>query len=183
MGKTTAQTTYGTINNANTEADLFLVVKSSSPSGTYGPGTTRKATTPEARKILMVPIQIKLALSSALIKSGNSSPIVFIAAPGAGYAIDILSASIKFVYNGITYAGASGIINLIADTATTVLFSSGGDVLKKTASSFEKLQALTGNPAASQLIENKAIKIQNTNDMTLGDGTATMYATYQIVLL
>jgi hypothetical protein len=46
----------------------------------------------------------KLTIATADVLTLNTTPIEIVAAPGAGYAIEVISASMKMVYNSATYS-------------------------------------------------------------------------------
>jgi len=115
-----------------------------------------------------------LTIPVAAVKTGNSVPIVFIPAPGAGYVVKPLEFSAELVYNGVTYNGAGGLLKLITDTGTIELGSV--DIVTQTSSKF--LGAIYA--AQGSLVRNKAIYIQGSHDHAAGDGTITVYCTYII---
>lgn len=177
--KVTALTDYGTVTPANAVKDLFLLVKSSSPSGTYGAGTTRKAEKTKVEEILNYPRTVKLTIPVASVKTGNSVPILIIAAPGAGYAIDPISLCVKNDFQTVAYNGANGIVRLITDTGTLPHFDNTVNIITAGSDTFLKLYDNTG--AGADMIENKAIKVKLGADHALGDGIITVYVTYQII--
>ena len=130
----------------------------------------------------------RIALSNADIKTANSVPIDAIAAPGAGYAIEIVSASVKYVYYGAAF-DIGKYFTLQANTGDYAQYRSG-NVLNKASSRFSKftdtsaIMFTTGNTdLGNQLVDNDKITIKADADSAIGESNAIIYITYRIVTL
>ena len=118
-----------------------------------------------------------LAISSADVLQLNSTPLTIVPAQGAGTAIEVISASVKMVYNSAAYAtntdlqlmASGGSINLARDTG--VLFSTSDKI---------RSFALT----EGDIIENTALVVTTrTGNPTTGDSDITVYVTYRVTTL
>jgi len=117
----------------------------------------------------------KVTLSSAQILASNTTPIELIAAPGAGYMIDVLSLVFKFNYNSIAYATNTS-MKPRYDTSLTP-FSSFD--ISSGVSYIIKDETFTVN-----ILENKSVEIfTDSGDPTAGNSTIDIYLTYRIVTI
>lgn len=175
------QPAYGTLDRSKSKKDVFLLDKNSGSyvSPSYGTGDTRGATAEEAKLILNTPLYARVELLSAEILSLFTTKKEIVAAPGLGYAIDPISACIKFTYNSATYSGASGYVDLIIDTASVKHMRSDSQVIKATSSKFEKFHHQAGD--VPEIIENKGLFAKSLNDFTVGNSTCIIHVTYQII--
>lgn len=124
----------------------------------------------------------KLTLSSSDIISGGTFDIPQLAAPGAGFAWQIQSASLKYDFN--SFANSFGEVEIFANGAAASQFTTNNDPLTLTASWW-------GNMVSSQMNKpsNTDIAIVENAKMTvvLGfgslsfDGTATVYGTATLI--
>jgi hypothetical protein len=128
--------------------------------------------------------RVKVSLSSAQILNMFSSPVVLVPAPGAGYAIDVISIMVRFTYGTIAYSGNTNLI--IQSSHLTPLAIGTNSVILP--SSVNRMGAIVKNGisgvAANQYQENSAIQITTqTGNPSAGDGTLDVYITYGIVTL
>ncbi len=129
--------------------------------------------------------EFKLTIATADVLTLNATPIELIAAPGAGFAIEVFSASVKIVYNTTAYATNT---TLQVITSGSVIEQAELDVLAASASTYKTLPkplaaVLVAIPTA-QLIDNAAVNVTvKTGDPTLGDSDITIYGTYRIIQL
>lgn len=118
-----------------------------------------------------------VSLSSANILDLNSVPIEAIPAPGVGYAIEVISGSVKYTVGGIAYT-SGGQIMLLTDTAS----SGQQQLINSTAFAGSSFFERFTNTIGGKMIENKAIMIQCQNaDFATGNGTAKVYISYRII--
>jgi hypothetical protein len=115
-------------------------------------------------------------LTSAEIKALRATPIQLIAAPGAGKAIIIVSATAKFIYGGtnVFVAAASQKIDIYyANTLTAAIGITNG-LVPNTAlvATNDKYSTITGQGTASFLGQNPGI-IDNVNVAAYQSGSAT----------
>lgn len=121
-------------------------------------------------------------INSVAILASNTTPILLIAAAGAGKGIVMLgSTTIKSTYGTATYA-ANTTMDIYTDTATDIQLSFQ-TVLNNTLTR-TTMGALQQGAAASdtQIIANKGIYIMTrTGNPTTGDGTITVNYQYIII--
>lgn len=128
----------------------------------------------------------KVTLTAQELATLNSSPIEAIAAPGTGYAISVISATINFTYNTVAFANSDP-IQLFTDTAAAAQFESS-ITMDTAASSFTNfLPVLVFTPGSeTNVVEDKALNITCASDSVAspnGDGTAVVYITYRVIRL
>jgi hypothetical protein len=124
----------------------------------------------------------KLTIATADVLHLNTTPIEIVAAPGAGYAIEVISASMKMVYVSATYATNTS-LELITAGATN---SQASTVIKNSASTIRRFADATtlASATATQLVENAALNVTvASGDPTAGDSDITVYCTYRIITL
>jgi hypothetical protein len=124
----------------------------------------------------------KLTIATADVLQLNTTPIEIVAAPGAGYAIEVISASMKMVYVSATYATNTS-LELITAGATN---SQASTVIKNSASTIRRFADATtlASATATQLVENAALNVTvASGDPTAGDSDITIYVTYRIITL
>ena len=124
----------------------------------------------------------KLTIATADVLHLNTTPIEIVAAPRAGYAIEVISASMKMVYNSATYATNTS-LELITAGATN---SQASTVIKNSASTIRRFADATtlASATATQLVENAALNVTvASGDPTAGDSDITVYVTYRIITL
>lgn len=124
----------------------------------------------------------KLTIATADVLHLNTTPIEIVAAPGAGYAIEVISASMKMVYNSATYATNTS-LELITAGATN---SQASTVIKNSASTIRRFADATtlASATATQLVDNAALNVTvASGDPTAGDSDITVYCTYRIITL
>ena len=126
-------------------------------------------------------LQKKVSLTAAQIKTGNSVPITLITAPGAGFAIEVISALYNFQYGTVAFDSGGSQFELKTDTASQKQMLSTA-VLNGTASIFAKFDS--SNVAATQIVDNKALTFALSGaDATVGDSTIDLYINYRIITL
>lgn len=124
----------------------------------------------------------KLTIATADVLHLNTTPIEIVAAPGAGYAIEVISASMKMVYNSATYATNTS-LELLTAGATN---SQASTVIKNSASTIRRFADATtlASATATQLVDNAALNVTvASGDPTAGDSDITVYVTYRIITL
>jgi hypothetical protein len=124
----------------------------------------------------------KLTIATADVLHLNTTPIEIVAAPGVGYAIEVISASMKMVYNSATYATNTS-LELLTAGATN---SQASTVIKNSASTIRRFADATtlASATATQLVDNAALNVTvASGDPTAGDSDITIYVTYRIITL
>lgn len=144
-----------------------------------GVPTTQKIPVNQLAEI--VPVSIKVSLTSPQILALNSTPIEAIPAPGANKAIHVIAAAGLMAFGGIGYAS---FVDAIL-TSTSRLGSSHQYIL----SSFFDLVsggntklAARSDAGGVQITTNEALIIAaDGGDPTAGNGTADLFITYVIL--
>jgi hypothetical protein len=123
----------------------------------------------------------KLTIATADVLTLNTTPIEIVVAPGAGYAIEVISASMKMVYVSATYATNTS-LELITAGATN---SQASTVIKNSASTIRRFADATtlASATATQLVENAALNVTVASGDPTGDSDITVYCTYRIITL
>jgi len=122
-----------------------------------------------------------VSLSSAQILSLNTSPITVVTAPGAGYAIEVISCSFKYTFVTAPYTGYVG-ITVTTDTSGSPQFAFSNTL--GGSSNFVKGEAYTPATNYSNLHENGALKVTiSGGNPTGGSGTGKLYVIYRIITL
>lgn len=128
-------------------------------------------------------LEASVTIASADVLTLNSVPIDLIPAPGVGYAIEVLSASMKMKYSTTQYATNTQ-LELFTTGATIAQHGQSG-ILALTNSSIRTIPITTTSVVTDvQLVENAALTVTvNTGNPTAGDSDITVYATYRIITL
>ena len=122
----------------------------------------------------------KLTIATADVLTLNTTPIEIVAAPSAGYAIEVVSASMKMVYNSTPYATNTALV-LIASTANLYQTQT---VIAQSANAFSKFEPENAAPDNIQLVDNAALNVTvASGDPTAGDSDINIYVTYRIITL
>jgi hypothetical protein len=127
---------------------------------------------------------VKLTIPTASVLTLYTTPLTIIAAPGAGYAIEVISAAYRLTFNSIAYA-TNTTLRLIQDTADVPVGSSVSSALAATITQMSDINAIN-NPTSGQtkIIENKALTVTvATGDPTAGNSALDIYVTYRLITL
>lgn len=126
--------------------------------------------------------QVKYTLTSAEILNSFTAPVTLVAAPGAGYALQLISVAYRLNFNTTAYTTAGNSI-IIANTA-----GSQQAVISNTNFLSAGTTKFGAGPVAHQnntsVVENEPLQFaQSTSNPTLGDSTMDLYLTYTIITL
>jgi len=121
-----------------------------------------------------------LSLTAAQLLTLNGTTVSIVASPGAGKAIEVVSASVDYTYGVATYTASQ--IKLITDTAASHQAISAASLLSTASSTFCQLSTYTNSNSIS-LIADKALLVQSDADGSGGvpTGTAKIHLTYRII--
>lgn len=126
-----------------------------------------------------------LVIPTASVLTLNGTPLTIVAAPGTGYAIQVIAASGKMTYNTTAYT-TNGKLQLITDTATkpqTETSANGflfGTVSRMVAFPLSVPTAV----GETQIIENKALQVKvDSANPAAGDSDIEVYCQYRIIQL
>jgi len=123
----------------------------------------------------------KLTIATADVLTLNTTPIEIVAAPGAGYAIEVLSASMKMVYNSVAYA-TNTTLELKVTGANSPQIQWGASVLSATIDKFNA-QSIDSNSNTNVLENAPLMATVDLGNPTAGDSDITIYVTYRIITL
>lgn len=122
-----------------------------------------------------------VTIPSADVLNIFTTPYLLIPSPGAGYYIQVLTASCKINFNTTAYS-TNTTLNVLTDTAIRVQHSFS-NVLNATLSriSVSSQQSISG-AADTQLISDKGVYLKaQTGNPTTGDSDIIIYLTYRII--
>lgn len=124
----------------------------------------------------------ELSIPTAQVLTLNGTPLDIVAAPGAGYAIEVISASFKLTYNSIAYATNTD-FQIITDTATVAQRKVASGAINGTVTQHIILGDFPSPTATdTQIIENKSLKVQvPTGNPTAGNSGIKVYVLYRII--
>ncbi len=123
----------------------------------------------------------ELSITTAQVLALNSTPLEIVAAPGAGYAIQVMAASAKITYNSIPYATNISLV-LISDTSTNeqAVWTAGFLDSNSTLISPAQLSNIVGDV----LKENEGLNVMvATDNPTAGNSGIKVYVKYMIIQL
>lgn len=125
--------------------------------------------------------ELKISLTAGQIKTLTSVPITVVAAPGAGYAIEVISGSAFIDWGSVAFDNS--FLYLTVDTASTHQLTTGGTFFSQVADKFVRM-ATNSSGSTTGVVENKALKVSaNADSTTTGDSTVTVYCVYRIIEL
>lgn len=123
-----------------------------------------------------------VTLSSADILALFTTPKEIIAAPGAAYFIEVISFSLKNIFNSVAYAGAGALDIWLNYGATTTALHNTSLLVNGVVSSYQKLNLDSQAERAATLRQNKSITLSShSSNPTTGNGTAKAFIVYQIL--
>lgn len=120
-------------------------------------------------------------LTPAQVKTLNSTPITIVGAV-SGYAIEVVSASVKIAFNTTAYATNTS-LHLHIDGADDNVGQIGNNILLATVDQISSAYA-PSNPSSgqTQVLANAALQVKSANgDPTTGDSTVTVYVNYRLI--
>ena len=123
-----------------------------------------------------------LTIATADVLTLFATPLLIVAAPAAGYHIEVVNATAKITYNSIAYA-TNTTLTLIIDTATVACVNFGTAWLSATATKISNgLSATSTGVSDTQLIAAKGLYVKvATGNPTAGNSEVRVYVSYRIV--
>lgn len=120
----------------------------------------------------------ELTIASADVLTLNSTPLTIVSAV-PGYAIEVVSASVKVDFNTTAYATNKTML-LITDTATSQQANAEINATVAQIGKFRNTEV--GSPSLTQLIANAdlLVKVDGGNP-TAGDSDVTVYVNYRLI--
>jgi hypothetical protein len=124
-----------------------------------------------------------LSIPTAQVLTLNATQLDIVAAPGAGYAIEVVAASFYSAFVSAAYA-TNTTMQLINDTATTAQFDVLINYTVTNHRKFGTVALTAGGAAATQIISNKSLKLKvATGNPTAGNSDIKVYVLYRIITL
>jgi len=121
-----------------------------------------------------------LTISSADVLTLNSTPITIVGAV-AGYAIEVVSASVKIDFNSAAYATNTTLI-VLTGGATDSQYRIGGSLAATVSTHRVGVPNSISTASATQLIENADLLVSvDTGDPTAGDSDITVFVNYRLI--
>lgn len=117
----------------------------------------------------------KVTLTSAQILALGSTPINLIAAPDAGYCIDIISIAARLNYGTVDYVGGG---NLIIYANGSNPLATITDIVQGSVSVISKGTTIDGSDIGN-LVDAEPIKVLMLVSPTTGDSTITIFGLYR----
>ncbi len=174
MGKVTSRTAL----TVAADADILHVVDVSDTTDSPQ-GTSKKSTLRVIRKAMGDIYEAELSITTAQVLALNTTPLAIVAAPGAGYAIELLSASMSLTFSSIAYA-TNTTVNVI-NTGAVLAQGSVALGLSATASAIMKFN-LTGSSGNTQIMENAPLLVNvGVGNPTAGNSGIKVYVLYRII--
>jgi hypothetical protein len=179
--------TVAQVTGAAPLASPVLTGTPTAPTPSIGDVSTKIATTQFVNQAGLSPIiTVYTILTSAQLLALHGTPITLVAAPGAGFAVYPVAISLGYDYNTTAYTinGDSLILDWNnAGTVFKITFAETG-FLDQTASQIASL-AITAAHGALTLLNNQPYTIgaSGGSNMTLGNGTLTVYLYYVLLTL
>ena len=126
-------------------------------------------------------INATINIPSADVLTLFTIPYLLIDSPGAGYYIQVLTASCKVDFNTTAYT-VNTTLNIYTDTATRVQHSLNNALNASLSRIGASAQQGINGPADTQLISDKAIYLQTqVGNPLLGDSDIVIYLSYKII--
>ena len=122
-----------------------------------------------------------LTIASADVLTLNSTPLTIVGAV-AGYAIEVVSASVKIAFGSVAYATNTTLQLQIAGADDNV-GQIGNNILLATVDQISSAYA-PSNPSSgqTQVLANAALQVKAANgDPTTGDSDITVYVNYRLI--
>lgn len=125
----------------------------------------------------------KVSLTAAQIRSLSTTVgIELVATPGSGYAIELISGSVRYTYAGTVFAQAVT-PSIKTDTGTLAQMNAAYLDLTLASTQFQML-LYSANSTTAQLVDNKALKVYSQYAASAtGNGTMDIYILYRIITL
>jgi hypothetical protein len=121
---------------------------------------------------------VKVSLTAAQVKAGFTTPVEAIANPGAGKAIEVVSASEKLNFGTIAFDNATYSFLKANDVSVNEQASCGN-----ISAGDSRIGRFSIANSGIQVMENKAVMITFDSDSTVGDSTVDYYIVYRIITL
>jgi hypothetical protein len=122
-----------------------------------------------------------LTIASADVLQLNSTPLTIVSAPGAGYAIEVISASVKIDFNTTAYATEAAIYIQTSGANSPQAKCSFLDATLTRSSRFEN--SFVSSSTDTQLISNADLEVTCPNSPTAGDSDIEILVLYRIIAI
>ncbi len=120
----------------------------------------------------------ELTIASADVLTLNSTPLTIVSAV-SGYAIEVVSASVKIDFNSVAYAAEASIYLQTNGANTLQAKCTFLDATLNRSSKFET--TFVSSPTDTQLIPNADLEVICPSNPTTGDSDVTVYVNYRLI--
>jgi hypothetical protein len=130
-------------------------------------------------------LSAEVTILSADILTLNSNPVQIIPTPGAGKAIEIISASRKLDFNTTPYATNTRLtLETTSGNVEIMIWGTGGLNTNLSSNILLATSVTTTSATAQQLFENEGVFVSvQTGNPTSGDSDIKVYVAYRIITL
>jgi len=118
----------------------------------------------------------RIPLTAAQIKTLNSIPVLAVAAPGIGFAIQMICGSINYTFNTAVFSN-----DINVESATTTGASQLSSTSIQVAASMFDVFQIVGEQDTDVIQENEDMNITASADSLVGDGSAIIYGMYRVI--
>ena len=179
MGKVTSRTAL----TVAADGDIIHVVDISDTTDSPQ-GTSKKSTLRVIRKAMGDIYEAELSIATAAVLTLNATPLTIVAAPGAGYAIEVITATYGATYNSVAYA-TNTLLQVITAGATVTQYNLPSGLTFTASGKWQMYQYSSAFGATStQVIENAALQVKvATGNPTAGNSDIKVYVLYRIITL
>ena len=127
-------------------------------------------------------LEASVTIASADVLILNTTPIEIVAAPGAGFAIEVFNTVVSINFNTTPYA-TNIQLQLVNPSASNALFAQNALDASVATRRFLIQQSPIG-ATDTQILENASLQVSvKTGNPTAGDSDITVYVTYRIITL
>lgn len=177
------QTAYGAVDDTKFLKDLILFSKNDGTyvSPTYGAGATRVITVEEFLQNFSQLINVKITLTAAQIKTGNTTPITILAAVATTHLIDVISANARFRDATVAFDDVVGEMTIQSSGGPAILTTGVGFSNTLAGENYKLMPDIYSG--LRPLSAGTGIEAKFSGDSTVGDGLIDIYLSYRLVKL
>lgn len=125
---------------------------------------------------------VKVSIAAPAVRTLASSPVTLVAAPGAGFAVEVLSASTRLNFVAPVFA-TNQPLQFSTDTATLPQLINT-NILLSTVSTFQRANQFTAFGFDEiLLVANKLVNVNIPFDLASGGSSLDVYVMYRIIAL
>ncbi|PCI19596.1 hypothetical protein COB64_03580 [Candidatus Wolfebacteria bacterium] len=131
--------------------------------------------------------QVKVSLSAAQIEAFDTVPVELVAAPGAGFALQVVNVAVRYNFVSEQYSFSFGEALIKNPSAIGEQAKFDESVLQALSSNLQSIQVVTGASASNNMVEGEKLQIKaiGSSATCTGtcDGTLDIYLSYRTITL